>query len=107
REAGPWAARLPADAYLSAASPRQQAESPECPKCASLSGGRPAASTMCRVLAAGKLPVRFEVIDAIIGACGGEEEDRERFWSAWRRLIMPGQEARTVTGGVRAFPGPR
>jgi hypothetical protein len=53
--------------------------------------GRPAASTMCRVLTGGELPARFEVIDAIITACGGEEEDRERFAAAWRQLIMPGR----------------
>ena len=70
--------------------------------------GRPAASTMCKVLAAGTLPVRFEVIDAIITACGGEEEDRERFWTAWRRLMMmPGQQGRPIASRVRAFPGPR
>jgi hypothetical protein len=69
--------------------------------------GRPAASTMCKVLTAGKLPVRFEVIDAFITACGGEEQDRERFWTAWRQLKMPGQEARAMAGRVRAFPGPR
>ncbi|MCW2892333.1 MAG: hypothetical protein JWO75_1822 [Actinomycetia bacterium] len=69
--------------------------------------GRPVASTMCRVLGRGRLPARFEVIDAIITACGGEEEDRERFASAWRRLIMPGREARPMPGRVRAFPGTR
>lgn len=69
--------------------------------------GRPAASTMCRVLGRGRLPARFEVIDAIIGACGGEEEDRERFASAWRRLVMPGKEPLSLPGRVRAFPGPR
>jgi hypothetical protein len=69
--------------------------------------GRPVASTMCRVLGRGQLPARFEVIDAIITACGGEEEDRERFASAWRRLVMPGKEALSLPGRVRAFPGTR
>jgi hypothetical protein len=54
-----------------------------------------------------RLPVRFEVIDAIIIACGGEEEDRERFATAWRRLIMPGQETAPLPGRVHAFPGTR
>jgi hypothetical protein len=40
--------------------------------------GRPAASTMCRMLAGEDLPTRFQVIDAVIVACGGEEKDRER-----------------------------
>jgi hypothetical protein len=51
--------------------------------------GRPAASTICRALSGTELPVRFEVIDAIIVACGGGEGDRERFATAWRRLVMP------------------
>lgn len=69
--------------------------------------GRPAASTMCRVLGRGELPARFEVIDAIVTACGGEEDDRERFATAWRRLVMPGKEARSAPGRLRAFPGIR
>ena len=69
--------------------------------------GRPAASTMCRVLRGRALPERFEVIDAIITACGGEEEDRERFATAWRRLVLPGQETRLTPGQVRAFPRTR
>jgi hypothetical protein len=69
--------------------------------------GRPAASTMCRVLGRGELPARFEVIDAIVAACGGDEDDRERFATAWRRLVMPGREARPAAGRLRAFPGAR
>jgi hypothetical protein len=72
--------------------------------------GRPAASTICRVLGKRELPARFEVIDAIITACGGGEEDRARFATAWRRLIMSDQvilsdqEAAPVPGQIRAFP---
>jgi hypothetical protein len=51
--------------------------------------GRPAASTMCRMLSGTELPARFEIIDSIIVACGGGDEDRERFATAWRRLVMP------------------
>jgi hypothetical protein len=69
--------------------------------------GRPVASTMCRVLGRGQLPARFEVIDAIIIACGGEEEDRERFASAWRRLIMPGKNVRPMPRRVHALPSIR
>jgi hypothetical protein len=69
--------------------------------------GRPVASTMCRVLGRGQLPARFEVIDAIIVACGGEEEDRERFASAWRRLIMPGKDVRAMPRRVHALPSIR
>ena len=62
---------------------------------------------MCRVLGGRALPGRFEVIDAIITACGGEEEHRERFATAWRRLAVPGQETRIMPGQVRSFPGTR
>jgi hypothetical protein len=65
--------------------------------------GRPAASTMCRVLAGRALPVRFEVLDAIITACGGEEEDRERFATAWRRLVLPRQGTQAPPGQVRVL----
>jgi hypothetical protein len=69
--------------------------------------GRPAASTMCRLLRGKELPARLEVIDAIITACGGEEEDRKRFATAWRRLTMPERQAWPVAGRVHAFPGTR
>jgi hypothetical protein len=103
----PRSVRTPAELIEALRQFRTWAGNPSYRDMARACNGRPAASTMCRVLAAGKLPVRFEVIDAVISACGGDEEDRERFWTAWRRLIMPAQEARTVTGRVRAFPGPR
>jgi hypothetical protein len=103
----PSSVRTPAEFIEALRQFRTWAGNPSYRDMARACNGRPAASTMCRVLAAGKLPVRFEVIDAIISACGGDEEDRERFWTAWRRLIMPGQEARTITSRVRAFPGPR
>jgi hypothetical protein len=69
--------------------------------------GRPVASTMCRVMGRGELPARFEVIEAIISSCGGSEEDRERFATAWRRLTMPGQEVQSEPGLVRPIRGPR
>jgi hypothetical protein len=103
----PSGVRTPAELIEALRQFRTWAGNPSYRDMARACNGRPAASTMCRVLAAGKLPVRFEAIDAIITACGGDEEDRQRFWTAWRRLIMPGQEARTITGRVRAFPGPR
>ena len=51
--------------------------------------GRPVASTICKVLQSDELPRRFEVIDAIVSACGGTEEDRARFATGWRRLVLP------------------
>jgi hypothetical protein len=103
----PGSVRTPAELIEALRQFRTWAGNPSFRDMARACNGRPAASTMCRVLTAGKLPVRFEAIDAIITACGGDEEDRERFSTAWRRLAMPGQEARTLSGRVRAFPGPR
>lgn len=51
--------------------------------------GRPVASTICKVLQSGELPRRFEVIDAIVSACGGTEDDRARFATGWRQLVLP------------------
>jgi hypothetical protein len=83
---------------------RTWAGSPSYRDMARACNGRPVASTMCRMLSGTELPARFEVIDAIIIACGGREEDRERFATAWRRLMMPGQQAQPAGGRVRAFP---
>jgi hypothetical protein len=68
-------------------------------------GGRPVASTMCKVLATGELPPRFEVVAAIITACGGCDEDRQRFATAWRRLTMPECAVRAIPARLRALPG--
>jgi hypothetical protein len=104
----PGSVRTPAELIDALRQFRTWAGNPSFRDMARACNGRPAASTMCKVLAAGTLPVRFEVIDAIITACGGEEEDRERFWTAWRRLMMtPGEQGRSITGRVRTFPGPR
>jgi hypothetical protein len=47
---------------------------------------RAAASTMCTLLRAATIPARLEMVDAIVTGCGGSEEDRQRFATAWRRL---------------------
>jgi hypothetical protein len=57
--------------------------------------GRPVASTIYKVLQSGELPRRFEVIDAIVSACGGIEEDRARFATAWRQLVLPERKTRS------------
>jgi hypothetical protein len=103
----PSGVRTPAELIEALRQFRTWAGNPSYRDMARACDGRPTASTMCRVLAGEQLPVRFEAIDAIITACGGEEEDRERFATAWRRLTMPGQEARPTPGLVRAFPGIR
>jgi hypothetical protein len=103
----PSSARTAAELIEALRELRTWAGNPSFRDMARVCSGRPAASTMCRVLAGGALPARFEVIDAIITACGGKEEDRERFAAAWRRLVMPRQEGRPMSGRVRAFPGTR
>ena len=64
-------------------------------------GERPVASTICKLLNKDELPPRFEVVEAVIFGCGGTEDDRQRFATAWRQLVMP--EAQPV---LRAVPDP-
>lgn len=87
----PGTARTPAEFIEALRRFRTWAGNPSFRDMARACNGRPAASTMCRMLAGGELPTRFEVIEAVIVACGGEEEDRERFATAWRRLMMARQ----------------
>jgi len=98
----PSGARTPAEFIEALRQFRTWAGNPSFRDMARACDGRPAASTMCKVLTRWELPVRFDVIDAIITACGGEAEDRERFATAWRQLKLPGQEARPVLGQGRA-----
>lgn len=51
-----------------------------------------AASTLCTALKGDKMPSQ-EMALAIITACGGPEEHLREFTSAWRRLVIPAQEA--------------
>lgn len=57
---------------------------------------RAAVSTMCTVLGSNTLPDRLDVIDAIVEGCGGTEEDRSRFATAWRELTLARPPARVV-----------
>jgi hypothetical protein len=68
------------------------------------SGRRSAASTMCTVLRSRELPARLEVIDAIVEGCGGTEEDRSRFATAWRVLAM-GEQAGSEPGELLHVQG--
>jgi hypothetical protein len=89
----PSGVRTPAELIEALRQFRTWAGNPSFRDMARACNGRPAASTMCRVLNRGELPTRLELVDAIITACGGEEEDRERFATAWRRLVLPAAEA--------------
>ena len=44
---------------------------------------------MCTLLGGSDLPDRLEIIDAIVEGCGGTDQDRQKFATAWRRLAMP------------------
>jgi hypothetical protein len=60
-----------------------------------------AASTICTALQGGKLP-SLDMVQAIITACGGSEEHHRAFTSAWRRFMLPHQDA----GQLAAQPPP-
>jgi hypothetical protein len=64
-------------------------------KLARLTGGHPAASTMCIMLSGGKLPA-FDCMRAFLIACGASEEDCRRFTTTWRRLSLSRGEAREM-----------
>ena len=54
-------------------------------------GNTVAPSTMCTALN-GKILPRLEVVLAIVTGCGGTEEDRQRFATAWRTIrLSPNQ----------------
>jgi hypothetical protein len=74
---------------------------------AARSGQRAGMSTMWKALRAKELPLRLEVIDSIVEGCGGSEEDRRRFASAWRRLTMGNTSAEVSAppARLRAVPG--
>ena len=52
------------------------------------SGNRYSASALHTALHAGHLPRKHEVVDAIVQGCGGSEEDRRMWATAWRQLAM-------------------
>ena len=61
-----------------------------------LSNGRISPSGVGNVLRSSVLPQRFDPIDAIIQGCGGSNDDRAAFQSAWRRLYMGSTEVTYV-----------
>lgn len=66
------------------------------------SGGRISPSSVRNVLNSIVMPDRLEVVDAIVLGCGGSEEIRKAFASAWRRLRMGSGEI--TTPGMDAVP---
>jgi len=52
---------------------------------ASLGGAKVAASTLCAALRSPELPSQ-KVVVAFIAGCGGDEEERQRYATAWRKI---------------------
>jgi hypothetical protein len=65
-------------------------------------GRRFAASTICTALRSNKLP-SLDLVQAVIAACGGTEEHKKAFASAWRRLVLPPHEAQHAGPRPRAL----
>jgi hypothetical protein len=75
--------------------------------------GRAAASTICAALLGEDLP-NLDVVLAVVIGCGGDEEDQQRFATAWRQIrlqqfprldLAPGREAghaASISEGVSA-----
>ena len=103
----PAAAQTPAELAALLRRFRAWAGNPSYRDMAQRADHRAAASTMCKVLHRGELPARLDVVDAIIEGCGGSEEDRQRFATAWRRLTMPADaEQAPPPPRLRALPQP-
>jgi hypothetical protein len=67
-------------------------------------GRRFAASTICTALNGSRLP-SLDMVLAVIVACGGRDEHQNAFASAWRRLMLPQDDADPAAGqpGERAL----
>jgi hypothetical protein len=57
------------------------------------SGHRISPSGVHNVLNSSTLPDRLDVVEAVVLGCGGGEEDRAAFASAWRRLYLGSSES--------------
>ena len=55
---------------------------------AARAGKRYTAAALQRALAQDKLPKKLEIVDSIVTGCGGSNDDRRMWATAWRRLAM-------------------
>ena len=99
----PLESRTPAELIAALRRFRQWAGNPSFRAMWRRSGRRAGVSTMCTVLGGDTLPDRLEVIDAIVEGCGGIEEDRRRFATAWRELAMGSRQAQVVQPFRQAY----
>jgi hypothetical protein len=100
----PLSAQTPADLVDVLRQFRTWAGNPSYRDMALRSGRRAGASTMCTLLRGSQLPDRLEVIDAIVEGCGGTDDDRQKFATAWRKLAMPGLHTPAVETRLRIIP---
>jgi hypothetical protein len=83
----PSAVKTPAEFMNAVRKYRLWAGNPSLRRMQSQCGNRFAASTLCTALKGSELPSQ-DMTDAIIVGCGGRQEDRETFATAWRRLAF-------------------
>jgi hypothetical protein len=83
----PLQARTPAELSRALRCYRIWAGEPPYRELARRSGGEVAASTFCMMLRGETLP-RLGLVLALVDACGGSDEDRQRFATAWRRIRL-------------------
>jgi len=102
----PSTARTPAEYIEAVRQFRVWAGNPSFRDIAKRCGGRPVASTICKILQGDELPGRFESIDAIIIACGATDEDRQRFATAWRQQVPAGAQS-TISPACASRRDPR
>jgi hypothetical protein len=98
----PLQANTPADFTAALRKYRIWAGRPSYRELARRAGGTPAASTICTMLRTDDLPP-FGCMIAFVRACGGAEEDCQRFATAWRRLSL----SRGAGEGTQQIPAPR
>jgi hypothetical protein len=92
----PRAARTPPELMQCLAAFRVWSGNRSLRQISDLSGNRISASGVRNILSGGALPDRLDVIDAIVQGCGGGDDDRAAFASAWRRLYMGSSENTVV-----------
>lgn len=92
----PVRARTAADLIAALRGYRAWAGDPSYRKMASRASYASAASTICAALNSDTLP-RLELVLAVVTGCGGDEEDQQRFATAWRAIRL--EHASEAGGG--------
>jgi hypothetical protein len=103
----PLAARTPSEFIEALRRYRVWAGEPSFHSMAARSGRSVSEATMHAALNRAVLP-RLAIVDAIIAGCGGTDEDRKSFATAWRRIQL-GTTGRSSQGGagLTTDPGQR